>query len=323
MSKKTKVIIDCDAGVDDAQAIMMALAYPHIEVLGITCVAGNVSVHQVTLNVLRILKACGKLGKIPVYKGAESSLVSRKINLATHFHGDDGLGDNPDDNAPDASHLSSKSAVLALIEEVNAHPGEVSVVAIGPLTNLALAARLDPTFTHNVKEVSLMGGNIAGRGNVTATAEFNFYVDAEAAHVVLNDFHCPVYITSWETTCNFPLKQEWFLKWLEKSTEKGRFMKRINKTAMEYYTSERGQKECGTQDYVTCDPIAMALVINKKFIQETKKHHVTVELGGEITRGLMVVDWSDRFDKSKEVNTFLLTKFDQDMLTDMMELSLA
>ncbi|XP_002735234.1 uncharacterized protein LOC100372874 [Saccoglossus kowalevskii] len=161
MTEKTLMVVDCDAGIDDAQAIMMALAQPHIEVLAITCVVGNQhDVRQICRNVLRILKVCGKLDKIPVYKGAETTLLHRTNAIdSSHFHGVDGLGDKPDPEAPDDSHIDSKNGILALIDLVKNHPGEITVVALGPLTNLALAARVDSDFSKNIKEVSIMGGN--------------------------------------------------------------------------------------------------------------------------------------------------------------------
>ncbi|XP_078000661.1 inosine-uridine preferring nucleoside hydrolase-like [Glandiceps talaboti] len=321
MSDKTLMIIDCDAGIDDAQAIMMALSQPNVEILAITCVAGNVSVNQVVLNVLRILKVCGKLGQVPVYKGAESAILTREEMRSTHFHGMDGLGDVADDNASDESHVSPGNAVLKMVELVQKYPNKITIAALGPLTNLALAARLDPEFANNVKDISIMGGNIEGRGNVRVCAEFNFYIDSEAAHVVLNDFTCPVYVLSWETTCNYPLDWEWFKKWMETPTEKGVFMKKICQFGMKYYETERAQNEVDcTNGWVACDPVAMAVAIDKQVVTKMKQHYATVELTGEYSRGMMVVDWCDLLKKTKTVN--IVTDIDVKLLQKMMELSL-
>ncbi|XP_077981831.1 uncharacterized protein LOC144436845 [Glandiceps talaboti] len=193
-----KLVIDCDAGIDDAQAIMMAVSRPNVEILAITCVKGNVAVRQVCRNVLKVLDACDQLQKIPVYQGAESPLISRDDLKPTDFHGKDGLGNVPFIETPGDQYVSDGHAVNKLIELVKLHPGELTIVALGPLTNLALAQRLYPDFSKRVKMISVMGGNIEGVGNIAISAEFNFFMDVEAAHIILNDFQCPLYISSWE-----------------------------------------------------------------------------------------------------------------------------
>ncbi|XP_015225093.1 PREDICTED: inosine-uridine preferring nucleoside hydrolase-like, partial [Cyprinodon variegatus] len=117
-----KLLVDVDCGVDDAQAIMLALATPKVELLGITCVHGNTAVENVCKNVLRVLQACNKLD-IPVFKGADRSILGNMLN-AGEFHGKDGLGDAPDPNAPGLDQLQKESAVSAIIRIVNENPGE-------------------------------------------------------------------------------------------------------------------------------------------------------------------------------------------------------
>uniref|UniRef100_A0AAV2K1Z2 Sodium/hydrogen exchanger n=1 Tax=Knipowitschia caucasica TaxID=637954 RepID=A0AAV2K1Z2_KNICA len=135
MSKK--LLLDVDCGVDDAQAIMLALAAPRVDILGITCVHGNTSVENVCKNTLRVLKVCNKL-EIPVFKGASKSILGHEVK-GENFHGLDGLGDAPDPNAPSVDLIQKEGAVSAMIRIVNENPGEVSLVATAPLTNLALA----------------------------------------------------------------------------------------------------------------------------------------------------------------------------------------
>ncbi|KAI1899861.1 hypothetical protein AGOR_G00066130 [Albula goreensis] len=129
-----KLIVDVDCGVDDAQAIMIALAAPDVKVLGITCVHGNTTVENVCKNALRVLKACQRL-EIPVFCGASKPILGKTLS-AGHFHGQDGLGDSPDPDAPGLEMVQKEGAVAAMIRIANEHPGEVSLVATAPLTAL-------------------------------------------------------------------------------------------------------------------------------------------------------------------------------------------
>nr|XP_010777495.1 PREDICTED: uncharacterized protein LOC104952379 [Notothenia coriiceps] len=166
---KNKIIIDVDTGVDDAQAIMMALADPNVEVLGITCSHGNTPLENSCKNTLRVLKTCNRLD-IPVYRGCAEPLLARRLH-AGDFHGKDGLGDVPDPNAPGLELLQKKGAAQAIIKMVNEHPGEVTLVATAPLTNLAVAVSLNPNFTQKLKALYIMGGNTESRGNTTVCGE--------------------------------------------------------------------------------------------------------------------------------------------------------
>uniref|UniRef100_A0A3Q1F7K1 Si:dkey-4e7.3 n=1 Tax=Acanthochromis polyacanthus TaxID=80966 RepID=A0A3Q1F7K1_9TELE len=197
MSKK--LLVDVDCGVDDAQAIMLALAAPNVKLLGITCVHGNTTVENVCKNALRVLQACNSL-EIPVFKGAAKPILGNSIN-AGEFHGHDGLGDAPDSRAPGLDLVQKEGAVSAMIRIVNENPGEVSLVATAPLTNLALAVKLDPSLPSKLRGLYIMGGNTESRGNTTVCGEFNFAADPEAAYIVLNDYHCPTYLACWEFTC--------------------------------------------------------------------------------------------------------------------------
>ncbi|KAL0963492.1 hypothetical protein UPYG_G00307130 [Umbra pygmaea] len=286
---RKKLLVDVDCGVDDAQAIMMALAEPNVDILGITCVRGNTNVENVCKNVLRVLQACRKL-QIPVFRGVDKPILGKVIS-AGDFHGQDGLGDVPDPNAPGLDHLQSEGAVSAMIQIVNENPGEVSLVATAPLTNLALAVRMEPTFPSKLKGLYIMGGNTESRGNTTVCAEFNFAADPEAAYIVLNEFLCPTYIAGWEFTCYHKLPWSWCDAWLAQDTEKARFMARIFRKSIETSKSERSQAELVDGiGFVSCDSYAMAAAIEDDFITESEQVAVTVELTGTYTRGMMVLD---------------------------------
>ena len=174
------IVIDCDPGADDAIAILLALASPdELDVVGINTVAGNVDVDRTSANARRICDLAGR-GDVPVHAGCRGSIL-RPRNDARHVHGDTGL-DGADLPAP-AGPIADCHAVDFLIETCAARPGEVTLCAMGPLTNVALAMIKDPEIVDNVDEIVIMGGAV-GAGNVMPSAEFNMYVDPHAAAVV-------------------------------------------------------------------------------------------------------------------------------------------
>ncbi len=175
-----KLIIDTDPGIDDALALLLALAAKdEMDVTAITTVNGNVGVDQVTENVFRILDVAGR-SDIPVYKGNGKPLMRENDNCE-EFHGDDGLGNLGFKEVPGT--VKEESAVDFLIRKVREEKGEITLVPIGPLTNIAQAVQKDPEFARNVKEVVIMGGAEHG-GNMSPCAEFNFWTDPEAAKIV-------------------------------------------------------------------------------------------------------------------------------------------
>ncbi|XP_031440064.1 inosine-uridine preferring nucleoside hydrolase isoform X2 [Clupea harengus] len=316
MSNMTKkLLIDVDCGVDDAQAIMIALAARNVQVLGITCVHGNTIVENVCKNVLRVLKVCGRL-EIPVFKGTSKPILGVSID-AGHFHGQDGLGDSPDPSAPGMDQLQKEGAVEAMVRIVNEHPGEVSLVATGPLTNLALAIRIDPTISQKLKGLYIMGGNTESRGNTTMCAEFNFACDPEAAYIVLNDYLCPTYIACWEFTCRSKLPWEFCDGWLAQDTKKARFMKAIFSHSMEACRSERIEKELvAGQGFISCDSYALAAAIDDTFILESDEVPITVELSGKYARGMMVLDTLDILKKTHKAT--VMKKVDMEKFKQML-----
>ena len=175
-----KLIIDTDPGVDDAEAILMAAAHPNATIAAILAVGGNVGLEHTLRNSLTIVEMIEQ--DVPVYAGCDKPLVIFQEDAA-FVHGEDGLGDVgyvPQSRQPEAEH-----AALALIRMANEAPGEYTLVAIGPLTNIAVALKLDPTLPEKLKRMVVMGGAVTAHGNTSnVSAEFNIYHDPEAAHVV-------------------------------------------------------------------------------------------------------------------------------------------
>ncbi|XP_047227240.1 inosine-uridine preferring nucleoside hydrolase isoform X2 [Girardinichthys multiradiatus] len=310
-----KLLVDVDCGVDDAQAIMLALATPKVELLGITCVHGNTAVENVCKNTLRVLQACNKL-EIPVFKGADRSILGNRLKAGT-FHGKDGLGDAPDANMPGLDQLQKESAVSAIIRIVNENPGEVSLVATAPLTNLALAVRMDPSLPGKLKGLYIMGGNTESRGNTSVCGEFNFTADPEAAYIVLNDYQCPTYLACWEFTCYNKLSWEFCDAWLEQKTHKARFMAKIFRHSIEASKTERFEREfIAGSGLISCDSYAMAAAVDDSFVIESDQFPVSVELVGTHTRGMMIVDTLGLLNKTHKA--FIIKKVDMAKFKKMM-----
>ena len=176
-----KVIIDTDPGVDDAMAIFLALRSPELDVMGLTTTFGNAHTALTTINALRLLEIADR-PDIPVAQGASHPLAHNFDHPADFVHGTDSQGNV--NLAPPKLEPALESAPEFIVEMIMAHPHEITLIALGPLTNLALALRLQPQIIDNVKEVILMGGNAFAPGNATPTAEANIYNDPEAADVV-------------------------------------------------------------------------------------------------------------------------------------------
>ena len=278
-----KLIIDTDAGVDDAQAIMLALAHPAVDVLAITTLTGNVHIRQVNPNVLTILEIMGR--DVPVYAGIDRPLISEWEDAA-EFHGGDGLGNYRDRPALTRS-IEDEHAVLALLRLSREYEGELTLIALGPLTNVAAAVRLDPDFPSRIKQFVFMGGTIAAHGNTPiVTAEYNIWTDPEAAAITLAAFDDATML-SWETTLAHGFPWDKFNALCAIDTVNGRFFRAISQE-----TAERLQTTYGRPAYLLPDPLAMAITLRPDLIRGSGKFYTTVELNGTHTRGQTVIDYT-------------------------------
>ena len=278
-----KLIIDTDAGVDDAQAIMLSLCDPAVDVLAITTLTGNVHIRMVNPNVLTILEIMNR--DVPVYAGIDRPLI-HEWEDAAEFHGGDGLG-NFRDRPALTRRIEDEHAVLALLRLSREHEGELTLIALGPLTNIAAAIRLDPDFPARIKEFVFMGGTIAAHGNTPiVTAEYNIFTDPEAAYITLAAFPQSTML-SWETTLAHGFAWDKFNALCAIDTVNGRFFSAISQE-----TAERLQDTYGRPAYLLPDPLAMAITLCPNLICASGDYYVTVELNGKYTRGQTVIDYN-------------------------------
>ncbi|XP_015123005.1 probable uridine nucleosidase 1 [Diachasma alloeum] len=211
-AQSEKLVIDTDAGGDDAVAILLVLSVwaandSNFEVVGITCTYGNTVEKNVEMNVLQTL-TIANMSQIPVYGGAQKPLTR---NFTTdYFFGANGFGDFEFDEEITAAVDRSKHAAVALVDLARKYRGELSVLSMGPLTNIALAISLDPNFIHNVKRFYVMGGSVSGVGNIAPGVEFNFAADPESNFILFNSTRGePIFLLPWETTSVVGLPMKW------------------------------------------------------------------------------------------------------------------
>ena len=197
-----KIIIDTDPGIDDAMAIFFALQSPELELLGLTAVFGNGGVENTASNAVRILETAGR-GEIPVAAGADNPLImANRSSGGESVHGKDGLGNAGDQLPQPKGRPIAQNAAAFIVETVMANPGEITLVPIGPLTNIALALRLEPKIVNAVKGVCLMGGSAFAGGNMTAAAEANIANDPHAAAIVFSA-GWPITMAGWDVNNRF------------------------------------------------------------------------------------------------------------------------
>ena len=259
-------LIDTDVASDDAVALIMALRAPEVRVVAITTVAGNVEVRQATQNALYTAELCG--ADVPVFTGAEKPL-RRAHQSATWFHGRDGLGDHgyaAPRRSPEKLH-----AVDAMIEAIEANPGLV-VVTLGPLTNLALALTRKPAIAALVGRCVIMGGAPCCEGNVTPAAEYNIWVDPEAARIVMLS-GLPVELVGWQTCRgDAVLTEADIARVLGFNNDLARFAIECNSRAREAYREQTGEDGISLPD-----PVAMSIALDPTVGNQWSEHYVDVE----------------------------------------------
>ncbi len=274
-----RMLIDTDTASDDAVALIMALRSPEVHVLAITTVAGNVAVAQATRNALYVAELCE--ADVPVYAGASAPLCRPAVG-AEWFHGSDGLGDHHYRTPRRSSE--SKHAVAALVDTIEENPG-VTLVTLGPLTNVALAIAQRPGIAARVARCVVMGGTPCCEGNVTPAAEYNIWCDPEAALMVLRS-GMPVELVGWHLCRGAAaLNAAEIAHILDLDTPLARFAIECNSTAAEAYRVQTGETGISLPD-----PVTMAIALDPAVCTSRSRHAVQIETGSELTRGMTVVD---------------------------------
>jgi purine nucleosidase len=269
-----RLLVDTDTAADDPVALVMALRNPGVRVEAITVVAGNVPVDQGVQNALYTLELLGE--RVPVFRGAGTPLLA-PLATSQFIHGEDGMGDMGlplRGREPHPEH-----AVDALLETAGRYPGEVELVTLGPLTNVAIALHKDPSFVEKVKECVMMGGAADHMGNITPVAEYNVWVDPEAAKMVFSS--------------GMPLKMvglDVSRKHASFTSEESAELRGVGTPLAEFCVDiQRVVLDGWDGGFELADAIAMAVALDRDVATRVERRFVTVETGGEWCRGQTVV----------------------------------
>lgn len=274
----TRIIIDTDPGIDDALAFLLAIASPEIHLEALTTTQGNVTLENATRNALSVLELV-QASHIPVASGSVLPLV-QPLRASALVHGQSGLGNA---KLPEpVSRPVSKHAVDYLIERALAEPGELSIFAVGPLTNIAMAIRKEPRFAGSLKELVIMGGAIREAGNTTPQAEFNIYVDPHAAHIV---FHSgiPITLIPLDVTEQCWIDQKDVDRLMKIHSPISRFIKEMMDV---YLPVSLGY---GYRGSALHDPLTLATIISPELLT-CKEYFVDVDVSGGVSMGKTFAD---------------------------------
>jgi len=300
------IIIDTDPGVDDALAIFLALGSPELELLGITTVAGNLPLSWTETNARRLCALAGRTD-IKVFAGCPRPIL-RPLVTAEQFHGPEGLGDLelPEPTMP----LQQRHAVDWLIETLmDADEGAITLCALGPLTNLALAMIEQPAILPKIREIVMMGGSVFHGGNVTPAAEFNIHVDPHAAAVVFGS-GCRMTLMPLDVAHNALTTTERFARIAALDTAVGRAC-----CDMLAFYRRSHEASHGSADFPLYDPCVTGYLIRPE-IFSGREVHVAVETASEATMGMTVVDWRGKTEAAP--NCSVMTEIDAAAFFDLL-----
>lgn len=261
--ERRKVIIDSDTGGDDATAILMALSEESVDVLGITVLAGNVNIDQAAANALMTVEIAGK--ETPVYKGAETNLAGTEHETFSIF-GEDGMGDQ--NLIHPSREPETKNAVDFIIETVETNPGEVELIAIGPMTNIAMALEKQPDIAGKIKHIWFMGSAGLGIGNATPVAEFNAYKDAEACQLVLQS-GVPMTVIGYDIV---DARETWLWDKDFVQMQKGNAASQFVEKAFRKIVANK-QTEGEAAHSNICDAVAMACILWPELVHSSIQTH--------------------------------------------------
>lgn len=309
MDTRIPLLIDTDPGVDDALALLMAFHDTRHELLALTIAAGNVGLAHTVANALKLAEVCGV--EVPVHAGCAAPLL-HPARDAAYVHGRDGFGDTG--YAPAARQAHDEHAALAIVRHARAHAGELVLVALGPLTNLALALRLDPDLPQRIRRLVVMGGAVTAHGNITPAAEFNIAFDPEAAHIVFEAFP-QLDLADWEAVMAHGFLHDDVERWLQAPSPRARFFEGVSRHTRLWSEDRRGDH------WHAADALAMAWALQPEGALDVCERPVAVELQGRHTRGATVVDWLRQ--EGGADNARILGRYDQARFEGMIRDALA
>jgi len=277
---RRSVIIDTDPGIDDALAILLALASSELDVIGLTTVFGNASVADTTRNALSILEQAGS--SVSVFPGASAPLRRPLKPFPVQVHGKDGLGDVG--LADPVKGTEDLPAEAFLVETVRSRPGEVSIIALGPLTNIAAALDLDPLFAADVKEVVLMGGAFFSGGNITPVAEANIYSDPGAADAV---FAADLALTAigLDVTANVIMEEAALQRIAQSREGKNGWIHKMTGVYLEF------ERSIGVDGIKMHDPAAVTYFVRPDLFETVKAPIAVVPSGLAEGQTIATLDW--------------------------------
>ena len=299
MTDTIPLLIDTDPGVDDALALLMAFADSRHDVVGLTIAAGNVGLAHTTANALKLCEIVGRT-EVPVFPGSAAPLLHAAPDAA-YVHGNDGFGDIG--YTPAGHHAEQEHAALAIVRLSHVHAGRLVLVALGPLTNVALALKLDPSLPTRIARFVTMAGAVTGHGNITPSAEFNVFFDPEAAKIVFEAF--PHFeLSDWEATVAHGLPHDQVLAWMRAGGERAGFYEAISRKTREWSADRRGD------DWHSADALAMAWVLAPEGAEETVTRPIDVVTDHGPARGATIVDWQRQLGRPD--NATMLMRYDRD-----------
>lgn len=300
---KRKVIIDCDPGIDDSLAILLAILSPELDVLGITTVSGNVTSDVGAKNTLHALQMCSSLDT-PVYEGEKYPLV-RELVTAQDTHGEDGIGENFYEDIKDINIRNN--AVDFIIETLHKNEN-VSIIALGPLTNIAKALQKDKEAFNNMDEFISMGGAFRVEGNCSPVAEFNYWVDPHAANYVFQNLPKTIHMVGLDVTRKIVLTPN-IIEFINRLDEKmAKYINDITRFYIDFHWKQEKVIGC-----VINDPLAVAYFIDRSLCSGFKSFVQVVEDGMAI--GQTMVDVADFY--KKEANCIVLDKVNEKIFMNM------
>ncbi|MFC6180199.1 nucleoside hydrolase [Lactiplantibacillus daowaiensis] len=279
MNAARNVIIDCDPGIDDSLALLLALNSPELNVVGITIVCGNVPTHIGAENALKVLALADRLD-IPVYMGANRPLVV-SYTSAQDTHGDDGLGNS---HLPAVTKVHAAQNAGAFIEQTLIEDPTVSILALGPLTNIAEALQRDASLFNQVDRFVLMGGNYRSHGNCSPVAEYNFWCDPDAAKVVFDLMPVPIEMVGLDVTRKIVLTPSLLAYVKAINAEMGDFIEKITRFYFDFHWQYERVIGC-----VINDPLAVAVMIDPEILGGFAAY-TTVVATDDVARGQSIVD---------------------------------